>query len=456
MVIRVMIVCALIVAAALPCVAENTILAKGTVVDADGNPVAGVKVFAVMVKSRAGYTSSIKAGVVSDSDGSFEFPALKVPEGFTSLSLIAFEPDTYLGWSCHPLGVTWTSRSAPVLREGVKVVVSRPGAVEGRVVDENGNPVAGATVRHSTFRPKVEEDFSLQYVPPGYIEGVVKLNPALTDSDGRFRLTSVPEHLTVRPQVSSAGYAMKPLRYDVPLDLDNIVMIPGGSLTGRLVDEHGKGVGGALVTVRGQNEVSGWGKAVTADDGSYTIDGLPPDEYRTLFYYAREDHITLVRPGVRVVAHETTSLDDTVSPRGATVTGRVIDQDTGEPVAGARVHAGSDSFYGGTGKTDEHGVYELTVLPGTVRINYSGGNPHYMRDFRSIPKPVTVSKDGLKGWDIELKKAEVGHGTVVDKNGEPVGGAVVSIGHFGRGTNAVTDEKGSFSISLPPESAGGG
>ncbi len=47
-------------------------------------------------------------------------------------------------------------------------------------------------------------------------------------------------------------------------------------------------------------------------------------------------------------------------------------------------------------------------------------------------------------------------GIVIGQGGKPLAGATVSIGHFGRGSNVVTDEKGSFSIVLPPESAGGG
>ena len=47
-------------------------------------------------------------------------------------------------------------------------------------------------------------------------------------------------------------------------------------------------------------------------------------------------------------------------------------------------------------------------------------------------------------------------GTVVDVDGNPVAGTTVSIDALGRGSNVVTDEKGSFSIVLPPESVGGG
>ena len=233
------------------------------------------------------------------------------------------------------------------------------------------------------------------------------------------------------------------------LDLDNIVMIPGGSLAGRLVDEDGKGIGGALVGVGGAN-----GKAITSEDGSYSIDGLPPGVYRMLVYFAREDHITLERKDIRVAPRQTTTVD-IISLEGTTVAGRVINQDTGEPVEGAELHAYSEGFFGGGAATDKDGRYKLSVLPGPLRIQYSGGNPFYL-PIDGIPKPVTVPKSGLKGWDIKLKRAELGHGTVVDENGEPLAGAVVSIGHFGRGASAVTDEKGSFSISLPPESIGGG
>ncbi len=68
--------------------------ARGYVVDADGRPVAGIRVFAVMGYEyhRREY-GSLKAPTTTDESGTVVFESLRKPEYGYGWYLIAFEPD---------------------------------------------------------------------------------------------------------------------------------------------------------------------------------------------------------------------------------------------------------------------------------------------------------------------------------------------------------------------------
>ena len=86
-------VCLITLALSIPCLGGETITIKGTVVDVDGDPVGGVKVFAVKRWVAGGYHVGVKAAAVSGEDGRFVLKPLPRPEREKSYFLVAFVPD---------------------------------------------------------------------------------------------------------------------------------------------------------------------------------------------------------------------------------------------------------------------------------------------------------------------------------------------------------------------------
>jgi hypothetical protein len=155
-------------------------------------------------------------------DGSFRIAAVAAPLGAAAPGYArAFRPEASL--------------SAPVslsLRPAV--------ALTGQVVDTEGRPVAGAEVR------AVPTD------PFPYRRGLRDLRVAWTGADGTFRLRGVPVRSMVRvkaqaesfaPTTKSAGTG-EPGQAPAPVRL---VLGPGATVTGRLLNPDGKAVAGAQV-----------------------------------------------------------------------------------------------------------------------------------------------------------------------------------------------------------------
>jgi protocatechuate 3,4-dioxygenase beta subunit len=113
----------------------------------------------------------------------------------------------------------------------------------GRVVDAEDWPVAGAAVQ------VVPAD------PYPYRRGLRDLVTGFTRDDGTFRLRGVPVRSMLQVGAEAAGFAPaeqvastgEPGRSPAPL---RIVLGPGSSLTGRLVDAEGEPVAGTEVLLR--------------------------------------------------------------------------------------------------------------------------------------------------------------------------------------------------------------
>jgi len=130
------------------------------------------------------------------------------------------------------------------------------------------------------------------------------------------------------------------------------------------------------------------------------------------------------------------------------VTGRVVDAQTGKPVAGALIGVYESGCK--TVKTDSKGRFKVLGVPGSKRfVYYDGGNPLYRSDWSTFVR-VNLPTKGLSGVTLKLWKARFAYGKVFMPSGMPLVGASVTIGgeYF---THAVTDSNGKFKIEAPQE-----
>lgn len=245
-----------------------------------------------------------------------------------------------------------------------------PPVFTGRVVDENGRPVAGAMVRHMpTSWQRLKLELRLDPLAPPL--DLSRLAGTQTTSDGRFSLPvedHVPTHdAPLRP----GGDGLWTGSYDdVPYLLvrhpayetraarcvgwrggdfgaGDIVLVPGVAVIGRAVDEHSLPLAGVSVALpafigdRPDARDAEWGivqrsfHVVTGADGRFTLDG----------FWAVPRKLELRAPGRLLVQRSVQGerghlldLGDIVLPRGGVIEGVVVDLQ-GRPVPGANVLA---------------------------------------------------------------------------------------------------------------------
>jgi uncharacterized GH25 family protein len=245
--------------------------------------------------------------------------------------------------------------------------------ITGQVVDTAGKPLAGATVMVSTAGPRVGVSV---YCPSCYADCGRK---AVTDADGKFAFRDLDPSLVFRLVAAADGHrarhseridplsdkpklALAPLPKDLP---------PDRMLRGRVVDDDGKPVVGALVEPRGCKQGDRrWGGmvniadpfAVTDDNGQFVITSTEPVE-------AFDLTVRSPRHAAKVFNLIPTGNEtrDLAVELGAMVRGRLIAD--GKPVAGAKLglvqtDRSSESFLGEYQiGTRGDGTFEFTYIP---------------------------------------------------------------------------------------------
>lgn len=284
------------------------------------------------------------------------------------------------------------------LRERVAL---RPGVrVSGRVVDAEGQPIAGAGIH-------ARED------------GSPVSSNEWPKSDGAGAWSFKALHRGVYSlQAKRDGYAPSSLEGIVVGSdtIEGLVITLGSGLTlrGRAVDRAGERVARARVFIQSVS----WGapltyrEVTTGAKGEFEVSGLPPARY--------EAHAT---KGALASPYEMIDLlrgdGDTLRlvMREARISGRVVTR-AGEPVPGARIHATSVAVRGSIvsqpkeGDAREDGTFELEGLPPgrwTLRAGAEG----------MISESVEA-ETGATNVQVSLDPLARIHGRVLDREGKAI------------------------------------
>jgi len=309
---------------------------------------------------------------------------------------------------------------------------ARPNDLAGQIVDQEGQPVAGADVFIHTAKPRV----GAGVLCPGCYPDCVKR--ATTDAEGRFVLRTLDPSLLFRVLVVAKGFRptfaddadpqAEPLRVRlprVPKDLD-----PRNVLRGRVVDRDGTPIVGAAVEPFGiKTATRHWfGRmpgvdplAVSDDDGRFLLFSQEPDVALHL-EVAAPRHATrvfdLLPTGEK--AHDL-ALGD-----GVVVTGTLVGD--GEPVAGVTAGLCQCDRSAGTfvGEyqiaTDERGRFEFSnVIPNNDVYLYTKMNDAARVGFLPV-KCVALGDHGsrVELGPLALEPAHRLAGRVVLTDGKPL------------------------------------
>ena len=358
-------------------------------------------------------------------------------------------------------------RAAILLAEAspseTRVALVRSGAVRGRVVDDRGFPVEGATIqiagtdpngapilddpRRTSFQsahfdamlggpaplmaagelgvvpgdvPAIPR--SVTFVPSANLIASPVVEPWVTRADGTFLLSPAsPGRLRLivhHPQFVDIESDTVTLAPGGEAEVE-VVMHGGGGLEGRVVDAHNRPVEGARVFVsstRGSLERT----TRTASDGTFAFAALPGAV--TLTASTDADDQPAVRMSVEVPEGSRKEVTVQLPETRGSVAVTVAD-DHGWPVAAAQVTATAlsvDSQLRTTSFTDAHGdaaLKQALGLPLRLEVTAPG----------HAPRAVTTdgSADTVR---IELAAAETATGEVVAADsGEAIAGADVTL-----------------------------
>lgn len=296
----------------------------------------------------------------------------------------------------------------------------QPGATwRGQVVDKKGQPIAGAKVSASLFRKKAaarDEYLSLDG------EEIQQTYTATSSADGTFQLADVPVGGTVSYQVVKSGFATESGKEPASVaETASIALGPEAKIHGKLLGTDGKPMKKTLMYARTMEIGEGYGNATTGDDGTYTIEGLSPGDYR-VGVMESDFNPYIITPLQHIMAEveKTTEVPDLRAVEGIMVSGFVREKNTGKPVIGASITAnkvGVREDYTSSNATGEDGRFSVRVLPGNVRFYTNGVPEGYIGHSEQI---LQVGDKAPAALTFELQKAPILTGTIVDENNRPV------------------------------------
>jgi RNA polymerase sigma factor (sigma-70 family) len=353
--------------------------------------------------------------------------------------------------------------------------------VRGRVLDQDGKPVAGADVALlGELRSNAAKDIRLGGKP---------LAHGRTDGDGRFRLsvarTVLAGYRSAYVIAGKAGHGLAWARAELQMPSQETLvrLTPEKVVRGRLLDLQGQPAAGVRIRLTGlhfsdksarkDGSVSvfvyppegfpAWpGPATTGKDGKFTLASLNPDLGGALEIDGEE--YTVASAAIKAgKENRTQEVNLTLAP-ARILEGVVTPRDTGKPVPRAPILC-LDGGAPARGRTDEKGHYRVRLagggrdgFPSEVRATPPEGQPYlpYLRGRAPLEWPKGAVKHRI---DLALARGVLVRGTVTDAvTGKPIAGAearalVGALGGLGD-PRVTTAADGAFALAVPPGRGG--
>lgn len=301
--------------------------------------------------------------------------------------------------------------------------------IVGHVIrGDNGAPIPNAYV----------------FVPPG-APGTdsTPLHGTFSDASGHFQLDRMTagRHLvfaradgmsdSLQPTPTLIGVGQTSVDIEIRLEV-------GSLIRGTVVDHEQRPIGGARVVAFDPLRAAPVANAVSQDDGSFVLTGVPRTELR--FTAQPYDVVKPTSFRVSRATHEGVVLE--VEPLG-TIIGHVVRNK--QPLPGANIHLRGPNdrelqpiLADGSGRFEARGLRPgpWTVAAEDTRIGAFGSAPETVQLGRGETKEVTV--------DVSFAASIAGR--VVDQNGSSVAGVTVMFRHTGNDDagQATTDIDGNF------------
>ena len=465
----------------------------GRVVDSAGEPIAGAEVV------RRPYAVDDAAILIdaertqTDADGRFRFAEPGHWRGFVT----ATAPGYAIGSASWFVGYEDAETADDPQVEPLTITLHRPGWLTLHVVDREGEPVEGASVATAEVRIDSEPILLSGDWTPRWPDLTTR-----SENDGALRLTHLPvgddpSRVRVSLTLSHPERGRRHIETFDLTDPPDPVAMPGGVRVRYAIDGLPPAIDRVSLHIAADSRDVRRIESVPVRDGVVEF-VVPPNEpldmvalsapgfaiRPTLFYDWRHDGSDDEAP--RIVFFEPTTIDASAAATHEVV-GRVIDAESGEPIAGvdieaesfdpaARPVAGSSApldravvWRPGTAfaVTDGDGRYRFRLPEGRVRIEARASAIDATAGYEPQPRERTIDVTGegivendaaTDGYDLApwpLRRLPPLRGRVLDANGEPIAGAIVRLrGGTERSMLSVsppvrTDPDGRFTLPLP-------
>ncbi len=414
-------------------------IVRGKALATSGEPVAGAK---VTLSSLMPDGPKETWAATSSAAGTF---SLKIP-GNKSLGLTVEAPPGGKLAPCAVLGAQPLMVSPGQVKEVTIFLAPATAALKGTVTDADKRPLAGATVT----------------VMPTHL-GFLYTRSVTTDVNGRYEITGLaPGGYAVRSVEPPAGTAFVRLSTwrpggvravniaDGQTATEDFQLPVGARLMGRVLDEAGKPLAGALVSCRldaatevGKPSVyqmpGQWysGEATTGADGTYSLGGLTQETYCVEIRSPEGQELApAVLRGINTPQTGDVKLQDVRLYKGATLIATVVGAD-GKPLEGAEVAFNVPLGRHGTRVTatsDAKGRVELRGLA-SGRLSLTVQPPEGSASCQKVFDDIAVVGGLSVVQTFRLPEGAKLTGTVTDPDGRPVAGAEVIAG-YGYGPRA--------------------
>lgn len=464
----------------------------GTVRDPAGRPLAGANVVLRMNVGGVGYGAGglehardVLARSVTDARGQFRFTQVPIPPRFTDAinSLTQGNVGAQLLVWGDEYALTWQPiRSFRLAGQDIRL--SPAADVSGVVVDEQGNPVDRANIEVMGFQ-KAKQNLD------GFLRGPDDLNLIRSEINlraiaegGRFVLPGIPRDYRVSMQCTSpAGHRafflidtgegtnkeasyrnavqQKTTVYRTPM---RVVAKQQAWVRIRVVDHQGKQVTGGGVTAISENRQYG-GSAGVDENGTALLIVNQPGIHEVRYSGDPLDPVLGLAQSIDIQPQAAESIVMKL-PASVTLTGRVIDGDTGAPIPGAYVAANRKTeevtTLGVTGTmavSDTDGTFKLPVAEGVYDLSIRHDLFGYLvptpgrRTFESaheFPTVTVTSDQPPQDAVIRVARGLVVEGVLRDARGAPLAGVTVQgVNEDGayRKTSASTNLEGHYRLN---------
>ncbi|HUJ60764.1 MAG TPA: carboxypeptidase-like regulatory domain-containing protein [Kofleriaceae bacterium] len=309
----------------------------------------------------------------------------------------------------------------------------RGGAIEGRVLDGDGRPVAGASVRAlvggtppAELSADVDRDrlrrFSGRTAAPAPDASSLAGDPELVPR-GELGVLVGP----IPPVPAPGAQVAQPAEVVDPTSA-------AGSLLG---EPPPLAVDPASASI--------W---VTGADGRYRIRGLGKTKVTALAvaagYAEARSRTIAIEPG------QLLPNVDIVLSAGTYLVGKVVDQH-GAAVVGAELQAVPELGVPVEGFSDADGAYRLGPVTGAIELRATAyGHVDFREKLELAPAKGTVAAERHEDLVLEVADAVLA-GTLEDTTGVPVGGAHLEVaGEAGEPRRALVNPDGTFELAMLP------
>ncbi len=442
--------------------APGRMLVSGRVLDPQGKPVphAMTMVYAAIKQPGSGgmqYEKMLPTAIgQASSDGSGRF-LIDAPRTSSSrhhyVGVVALAPGHGASWATFD----------PDADQPIADISLRPEQViQGRLFDLSGRPVQGVTVSVTSIRHILQQGRNTNLEPMFGSDGPIFAwshvhdfpawpKPATSDAEGRYTIRGAGRDLRIDLIINDPRFAQQRIQVETdgasgskPL---TAALEPARVFRGRVTDaDTGKPIPHAHVVVMSYRGNAGIHNDFEADaDGRFSANPVSADRFE----------VSAVAPegqpylrAFRLITWPKGAIEypiDLALHRGVVIRGKVTEEGTGKPVAGARISYGArrtvenqSGTSNGLTASGSDGSFQVAVLPspgclvvlgpsddyvlreiGTDMVfqGKPGGRRFYVHAFLACdPKPASESLD----VNVVLRPGMTMHGQVVGPDGQPV------------------------------------